>query len=309
MYIMFRKIIYLLSDFIKNNLDDNLLNQLQEKLIQIDFYVKIEDLLSFLILLTLSVFIISFLITKIFNLNVIIVMMSFIPSILFVNYIIYKTEQRKDKLEEDLPDYLRQISSLLKVGLGIETAFNELSQTTEGVLNNEIKRVLIEIRLGKPFNQALVDLTKRNESENLRYVVQIIIHSRESGGNLAEILELISDDLNDMITLKKNRKTNVMMSVMFLLISSIVATPFALSMIRLYSNFIELMGRTNSLIDVIPISSLGYIIIHSILVSILLGIVLYSNYKKGIKYIFIITPTALFVYYASQLVFKGILGV
>lgn len=306
---MFRKIIYLLSDFIKNNLDDNLLNQLQEKLIQIDFYVKIEDLLSFLILLTLSVFIISFLITKIFNLNVIIVMMSFIPSILFVNYIIYKTEQRKDKLEEDLPDYLRQISSLLKVGLGIETAFNELSQTTEGVLNNEIKRVLIEIRLGKPFNQALVDLTKRNESENLRYVVQIIIHSRESGGNLAEILELISDDLNDMITLKKNRKTNVMMSVMFLLISSIVATPFALSMIRLYSNFIELMGRTNSLIDVIPISSLGYIIIHSILVSILLGIVLYSNYKKGIKYIFIITPTALFVYYASQLVFKGILGV
>ena len=306
---MFRKIIYLLSDFIKNNLDDNLLNQLQEKLIQIDFYVKIEDLLSFLILLTLSVFIISFLITKIFNLNVIIVMMSFIPSILFVNYIIYKTEQRKDKLEEDLPDYLRQISSLLKVGLGIETAFNELSQTTEGVLNNEIKRVLIEIRLGKPFNQALVDLTKRNESENLRYVVQIIIHSRESGGNLAEILELISDDLNDMITLKKNRKTNVMMSVMFLLISSIVATPFALSMIRLYSNFIELMGRTNSLIDVIPISSLGYIIIHSILVSILLGIVLYSNYKKGIKYIFIITPTALFVYYASQLVFIGILGV
>ncbi len=306
---MFRKIIYLLSDFIKNNLDDNLLNQLQEKLIQIDFYVKIEDLLSFLILLTLSVFIISFLITKIFNLNVIIVMMSFIPSILFVNYIIYKTEQRKDKLEEDLPDYLRQISSLLKVGLGIETAFNELSQTTEGVLNNEIKRVLIEIRLGKPFNQALVDLTKRNESENLRYVVQIIIHSRESGGNLAEILELISDDLNDMITLKKNRKTNVMMSVMFLLISSIVATPFALSMIRLYSNFIELMGRTNSLIDVIPISSLGYIIIHSILVSILLGIVLYSNYKKGIKYIFIITSTALFVYYASQLVFKGILGV
>ncbi|MBE6493203.1 MAG: type II secretion system protein F [Methanosphaera stadtmanae] len=306
---MFRKIIYLLSDFIKNNLDDNLLNQLQEKLIQVDFYVKIEDLISFLILVTLFVFIISFLIIQIFNLNSIIVMISFIPSIFFVNYIIYKTEQKKDKLEEDLPDYLRQISSLLKVGLGIETAFNELSRTTESVLNNEIKRVLIEIRLGKSFNQALIDLTKRNDSENLRYIVQIIIQGRESGGNLAEILELIADDLNDMITLKKNRKTNVMMSVMFLLISSIVATPFALSMIRLYSNFIELMGRTNSLIDVIPLSSLGYIIIHSILVSILLGIVLYSNYKKGIKYIFIITPIALFVYYGSQLVFKGILGV
>jgi len=306
---MFRKIIYLLSDFIKNNLDDNLLNQLQEKLIQVDFYVKIEDLISFLILVTLFVFIISFLIIQIFNLNSIIVMISFIPSIFFVNYIIYKTEQKKDKLEEDLPDYLRQIASLLKVGLGIETAFNELSRTTESVLNNEIKRVLIEIRLGKSFNQALIDLTKRNDSENLRYIVQIIIQGRESGGNLAEILELIADDLNDMITLKKNRKTNVMMSVMFLLISSIVATPFALSMIRLYSNFIELMGRTNSLIDVIPLSSLGYIIIHSILVSILLGIVLYSNYKKGIKYIFIITPIALFVYYGSQLVFKGILGV
>jgi len=100
-----------------------------------------------------------------------------------------------------------------------------------------------------------------------------------------------------------------MISVMFLLIASTIATPFALGMIRLYSEFIGEIGRTNPLENVIPTASIGYVIIQSILVSILMGIVMYSDSKKGMKFIIIIVPLALAVYYCSQLLFKGILGV
>ena len=50
-------------------------------------------------------------------------------------------------------------------------------------------------------------------------------------------------------------------------------------------------------------------LIHSILVSILLGLIMYSDMKKGVKYLLLIIPSSLAVYYISQLIFKNILGI
>ena len=256
------------------------------------------------------VLIILGIISFIFNISptIVVILTISIPMIM-ITYVYYKNEKRLDKIELELPDYLRQLSALIKVGYGIESAFNELSKTINNALNDEIKRALLETSFGRPFDESLMDIAKRNNSENLKHTFQIIIHSRESGGNLSDVLESISNDLTDSIMLKKERKAGVMMSVMFLLISSTIATPFALGMIRLYSEFIGQIGRTNPLENVIPTASIGYVIIQSILVSILMGIVMYSDGKKGMKFIIIIVPLALVVYYCSQLLFKGILGV
>ncbi|WP_455645060.1 type II secretion system F family protein [Methanosphaera sp.] len=293
----------------KNVISDDKLNTMQNNLLTIGFHVKIEYLISWIIFISSIIFLLTFIFIILFDYSFLILSLSLLPSILIIIYFLYKIEQRNDKLDEDLPDFLRQLASLLKVGLGLESALNELSEhNTNTPLNNEIKRILLEIQLGKSFDDALFDCGDRNDSDNLKHVFQIIIYSKKSGGNLADILEDIAEDLSELILLKKERKANVMMSVMFLLISSVVATPFALGMIRLYSDFIEHLGRTNSLISVIPITSLGYIVIHSILVSLLLGIVMYSNIKRGIKYIIIITPASVVIYYMSQLIFKSILG-
>ena len=99
-----------------------------------------------------------------------------------------------------------------------------------------------------------------------------------------------------------------MMSVMLIIISSTIATPFALGMIGLYSEFIEKIGKNNPLINTIPLASFGYITIQSILVSFLLGVVLYSNYKKGVKYLIILLPSSLIVYFVSRMIFTTIIG-
>ncbi|OED30455.1 hypothetical protein NL43_02180 [Methanosphaera sp. WGK6] len=299
----------MISNFVKISISEDKLNIIQNNLITIGFYVEIESLISWVILFSFVIFLLSLIVIFIFGYSVLILILSLLPSILSLIYFLYKFEQRNDKLDEELPDFLRQLSSLLKVGLGLESALNELSEhNTNTPLNNEIRRIMLEIQFGKSFDKALLDCGDRNNVDNLKHVIQIIIYSKKSGGNLADILEDIADDLSEIILLKKERRANVMMSVMFLIISSVVATPFALGMIRLYSDFIGYLGRTNSLISVIPIASCGYIVIHSILVSVLLGIILYSNIKRGIRYIFVIMPASLIVYYLSQLIFKSVLG-
>lgn len=307
---MFNKILKIMNNYIRILLSEKIITNIQRKLIGADIYIKTEDLISVTIIITIVFFLILNIISVMVNIPFILVVMLTIGiPLLIITYVYYKNEKRLEKIELDLPDYLRQLSALIKVGYGLESAFNELSTTIDNALSDEIKRALLEISFGKPFEDALMEIAIRNNSENLKHTFQIIIHSRESGGNISDVLESIAEDLTDSIMLKKERKAGVMMSVMFLLISSTIATPFALGMIRLYSEFIGQIGRTNPLESVIPTASMGYVIIQSVLVSILIGIVMYSDSKKGIKYIIVIVPISLLVYYCSQILFQGILGV
>ena len=247
---------------------DEKLSQLQRQLILANFNLKIEEFFIIITTLTMTTTTIVAIIVEILKMTHIItlIVLISIPTVT-INYIIYKNEKIKDQIEEDLPLYLRSISSLLKVGVGLEGALYELTENMTGPLNNEIKIALTEIQFGKTFNDALKSITKRNKSENLKNTIEIIIHTRNAGANLAEILEMIADDLTQTLQLKKEKKAAVMMSVMFLLIASTVAIPFSFSMMQLYSLFLAQLGKTNPLINSIPIASIGYIIIHSIIVS------------------------------------------
>ena len=75
-----------------------------------------------------------------------------------------------------------------------------------------------------------------------------------------------------------------MMSVMFLLISAIIATPFAVGMVGIYSGFMQSYGMTSDIIFTAPIAGEVYLILHSLLVSFIISIIMYGDFKKGIKF-------------------------
>lgn len=297
------------NELIRKLISEDDLEYMQDILIQLKIYHQITDILTYILLVTLIVFLLLFLISLIFGVSVFIVLLSTLPVMLFINYLVYKKQKRLDSIEEDLPDYLLQVASLLNAGMALESSFDEISKNMDGYLNDEIKRALIEIRMGKTFNDAFMDIADRCDSYNLNKAIQIIINTKQSGGNLSEILMVMADDIKQTQLLKRNKKTSVMMSVMFLLVSAIIATPFSFATIQIYTIFLESVGRTNSLIDVIPIASNGYIIIHSLLVSILIAVVMESNYKKCIKWIVIILPSSMAVFYFSKMLIGTILGI
>lgn len=306
---MYMEIIKKTNELIRKLISEDDLEYMQDILIQLKIYHQITDILTYILLVTLIVFLLLFLISLIFGVSVFIVLLSTLPVMLFINYLVYKKQKRLDSIEEDLPDYLLQVASLLNAGMALESSFDEISKNMDGYLNDEIKRALIEIRMGKTFNDAFMDIADRCDSYNLNKAIQIIINTKESGGNLSEILIVMADDIKQTQLLKRNKKTSVMMSVMFLLVSAIIATPFSFATIQIYTIFLESVGKTNSLIDVIPIASNGYIIIHSLLVSILIAIVMESNYKKCIKWIVIILPSSMAVFYFSKMLIGTILGI
>jgi flagellar protein FlaJ len=95
---------------------------------------------------------------------------------------------------------------------------------------------------------------------------------------------------------------------MFLIIAAIIAAPFALGMIMIYAHFITSLGKVNPLLGAASVSAAGYIIIHSIIAGLLIGIVLYGSARKGVKFSLVLVPLAYGIFYVISTYGNLLLG-
>ena len=137
----------------------------------------------------------------------------------------------------------------------------------------------------------------RLDSKDLERSFKIILNAHKSGGGLADVISDVSDDLRAMLILKRERKSSVMMSIMFLVLASVVAAPFALGMVGVYSSFMIELGRGSAICQVAPLSAEIYLIIHSILAGFLIALIMYGDARKGVKFSIPITMSAFLLFY------------
>lgn len=275
-----------ISDLLENLIPDRFLVSLQETLVRSGIYVKATELITLIFLGGLGLGVVLFLSFSILGVIPVIggLIGLFLPGAAIFVYIFFMMERRVDSIEQSTPDFLRQISSLLRSGVGIETAMEDISRHGKGPLTDELKRAVIEIKIGSTFEEALLSMGERLKSKNLDRTFRMILEGRRVGGSLADVIETVAEDLRAILALKRERRANVMMSVMFLLIAAIIAAPFALGMIMCYGSFIAALGKQNPLLGASETAAGGYIIIHSIIAGILMGIILYGSARKGVKY-------------------------
>ena len=111
-----------------------------------------------------------------------------------------------------------------------------------------------------------------------------------------------------MLILKRERKASVMMSIMFLIIASTFAAPFALGMVGVYSSFMIELGKGGTICEVAPLAAEIYLIIHSISAGFLIALIMYGDLKKGLRYSIPITCCAFSVFYAINNFGAGFFG-
>ena len=260
------------------------LSKLQEFLLSGAIFTDASKVLAVIIIFILVLEIALALSITILNLPVSVLILPFFVVPGLFTYVIVQQEKRAQEIEKTAPDFLRQLSSMLQVGLSFENAMDDMSQYGEGPLYDEMRRTIIEIRMGRNFDDAWKAMSKRLKSTELERVFGIILDGRKSGSSISTVLLDVSDDLRDLLALKRERKSTVMMSVMFLLISAIIATPFAIGMVSVYSGFMQSYGMESEIILTAPIAGEIYMLIHSVLVGFIISIIMYGEIKKGIKF-------------------------
>ncbi len=116
----------------------------------------------------------------------------------------YLQRRRRDQFNEQLAGMLQLLSNSLKTGYAIDRALETVAQKSPPPVNTEFERVTTEIALGTSVEDALSSLLLRIDSPDLEFIVTAILLHVRVGGNLAEVLDNISDTLRDRLQTKRD---------------------------------------------------------------------------------------------------------
>jgi len=120
--------------FLDNNIPEKYLSKLQEFLLSGAIFTDATKVLAILIIVIVIFEIALTLTITVFNLPLSVLILPFfiIPGLF--TYVVVQQEKRAQEIEKTAPDFLRQLSSMLQVGLSFENAMEDMSQYGSGPL-------------------------------------------------------------------------------------------------------------------------------------------------------------------------------
>jgi len=113
-------------------------------------------------------------------------------SIPFV-HLIRQRRIRAEKFKKQMPDALDLVARALKAGHAFSGGISMTVEEFDDPLGTEFSEMLDEINFGVSLPEALKNLTKRVECEEIRYFAMGVILQRETGGNLAELIQTLAN--------------------------------------------------------------------------------------------------------------------
>lgn len=115
----------------------------------------------------------------------------------------YLARKRMEAFQAQLPDVLSLIAGSLRAGWGLLQAVGIVVTEMGKPAGPEFGRVVTEARLGLPLEEALAKMADRVGSEDFKWAVTAISIQREVGGNLAEVLDIVSETVRERAALRR----------------------------------------------------------------------------------------------------------
>jgi tight adherence protein B len=106
-------------------------------------------------------------------------------------WLTFRRSRRFKQFAKQLPDALELISRALRAGHSLASGFSLVADEMRNPIAKEFHRVFEEQNLGVPLDAALDNLTDRIPNIDLRFFATAIVLQRQTGGDLAEILDKI----------------------------------------------------------------------------------------------------------------------
>ncbi|HEX8997846.1 MAG TPA: type II secretion system F family protein [Ktedonobacterales bacterium] len=108
---------------------------------------------------------------------------------------------RQRKFNEQLPDLVTLMSGALRTGYSFMQSLELVAREGVEPAKTEFSRVVREVGIGIPPEEALSHLVERMQSEDLNLLVTAVNVQREVGGNLVEVLEIIAATIRERLKL------------------------------------------------------------------------------------------------------------
>jgi tight adherence protein B len=114
---------------------------------------------------------------------------------------------RLGAFNKQLPDTITLLANGLRAGSSFLQAVELVVRESRPPMSTEFNRVIREVNLGLPFEQAMENMVRRVRSEDLELMATAINIQHNVGGNLAEILDSIAYTIRERIRIKGEIRT------------------------------------------------------------------------------------------------------
>jgi tight adherence protein B len=118
-------------------------------------------------------------------------------------YVLHRRKKRFNQFEQDLPEALDLIVTALRAGHSLVGALGLVAKEVRDPIGAEFKVCFDEQNYGLELRTAMDNMVTRVPLQNLRIVATAILIQKESGGNLAEVLDKTAHVIRERFRLKR----------------------------------------------------------------------------------------------------------
>src|SRR6202171_1347114 len=177
--------------------------------------------------------------------------------------------RRFQKFEEKFPEAIDTLARAVRAGHAFTTALEMISNEVGEPVCSEFRKLYEEQKFGMPVRDALLNLTDRMPLVDVKFFVTAVMLQRETGGNLAEILDNLSYVIRERF--KIQRQVRVYTAQGRLTMALLMGMPPIIVTIMLTLNpafirplFTDPIGHT-LLVAGIALQTVGYFVIRKII--------------------------------------------
>jgi tight adherence protein B len=184
------------------------------------------------------------------------------------SYASFRRNKRFEKFEELFPEAIDTLARAVRAGHAFTTALEMITNEVAEPVSGEFRQLYEEQKFGMPVRDALINLTERMPLVDVKFFVTAVMLQRETGGNLAEILDNLSYVIRERF--KIQRQVRVYTAQGRLTMALLMGMPPIIVLVMLLLNpsfirplFSDPIGHT-LLVAGIILQTVGYFVIRKI---------------------------------------------
>lgn len=185
------------------------------------------------------------------------------------SYASMKRHKRFTKFDELFPEAIDTLARAVRAGHAFTTALEMITNEVNEPVAGEFRQLYEEQKFGMPVRDALLNLTARVPSVDVKFFVTAVMLQRETGGNLAEILDNLSYVIRERFKIQRQVRVytaqgRLTMALLMGMPPIIVVTMLALNPKFIQPLFADPLGHI-LLVGGILLQTVGYFVIRKII--------------------------------------------
>ncbi|MAG50885.1 hypothetical protein CL621_04600 [archaeon] len=121
----------------------------------------------------------------------------------------FNENKRQKDIDVKFLEFVRNIVTTVKSGVSVSKAIIQISDEDYGALTPYVKKLARQIEWGFPTGEALLTFSNDTRNKVIKRSISIVIEAEKSGGNIADVLQSVTNSVVELKKMKEERKTSV----------------------------------------------------------------------------------------------------